>query len=685
MPDEKVKSVNLAMQTMKMIIVPVLLFAGFLLGRPDAALAQEPAGKIPVTVKADNLDYDRTNDRYVAVGNVKIEQEGLLLEADRIVLDNRTGEALAEGSVYFRDNSGVLRAEKLQMNINTKSGLIYRGELFMSKDNYHLKGERIERLGESVYRIENGSFTTCDDEEWYLKAREINVDMNRYATGRGVSFNMGGVPLFYTPYLLFPVRRQSGLLIPEAGFSSSEGFLMKNALFWAISDSRDMTLYSDYRDRLGHGTGVDFRYVSSRDSSGRAYYKYFDRRDSDQYLWEFSLQHREEFAEDLSARVDINLVSDHLYYQTLEKKLELRSRPYLDSNVFYVERWDTAALYLAGQYSTDLTQLNDVTIQKLPELRYTIFQERIAGPLHLSFDGSAVNFSRQQGNGLRRADFGPQFSALFGRSGVSFTPRAGVRATFYDQGETTPEPVERQYFFGGADLNARLSRVYGAESDAGIGKIRHSIEPTVSYNYISRIDRAEIPQFDSVDAVTAENLMTFALINRFTAQYREGAAVRNYDMLIMRFSQSYDLHIARNGALPNEQTRSALRGEVYLRTPKLLTLSANGEYDTYIDRLKSSSESVTVNGEVIQFDVTHRYLREPRTEFLIGGAGAKLRKWSVSARLWHDLENKTTTQEEYRAQYGSQCWGLGVAYVSKPGETQYLFSLELKGIGAVKF
>jgi len=137
---------------------------------------------------------------------VKIEQEGLLLEADRIVLDNRTGEALAEGSVYFRDNSGVLRAEKLQMNINTKSGLIYRGELFMSKDNYHLKGERIERLGESVYRIENGSFTTCDDEEWYLKAREINVDMNRYATGRGVSFNMGGVPLFYTPYLPFAKR-----------------------------------------------------------------------------------------------------------------------------------------------------------------------------------------------------------------------------------------------------------------------------------------------------------------------------------------------------------------------------------------------------------------------------------------------------------------------------------------------
>ncbi len=94
---------------------------------------------------------------------------------------------------------------------------------------------------------------------------------------------------------------------------------------------------------------------------------------------------------------------------------------------------------------------------------------------------------------------------------------------------------------------------------------------------------------------------------------------------------------------------------------------------------------MAVTGAVVNFDVTHRYLRDPRTEFLIGGVGAKLGKWTVGARLWHDLENHATTQEEYRAQYGSQCWGIGVAYVSKPGETQYLFSLELKGIGAAKF
>ena len=177
------------------------------------------------------------------------------LEADRLVLNNKTGEAEAEGNVYLQEQADVIRADKLQVNINTKAGLIFNGDLFMSKDNLHFKGDMIERKSETVFHVENGTFTTCDKGEWYLKADEIDVDMDRYATGSGVSFNMIGLPVFYTPYLLFPVRRQSGLLIPELGYSSSEGFVMKNFLFWAINDYQDMTFYSDYRAEHGHGTG----------------------------------------------------------------------------------------------------------------------------------------------------------------------------------------------------------------------------------------------------------------------------------------------------------------------------------------------------------------------------------------------------------------------------------------------
>ncbi len=656
----------------------------------DCALAEEPSKKVPVTVNADKLDYDRGNDMYVAVGHVRVEQEGSKIQADRIVLNNKTGEALAEGNVYLQEKGDVVRADKLQININTKAGFIYNGDLFMQKDNLHLRGEKIERKSENVYHIENGTFTTCDEGDWYLKADEIDVDMDRYATGTGVSFNMSGIPVFYTPYFLFPVRRQSGLLIPEFGYSSSEGFLLKNSLFWAISDSKDMTYYSDYRARHGLGNGLEYRYVNSRDSMGLLYYNYFST--FDQYRspqkpdarWLLSYRHSEEMAEDLSVRADINLVSDFEYFTDLERKLELRSKPYIDSNLFYVERWDTASLYLIGQYAIDLyADTNENTVQKMPELRYNIFEERIAGPVHVNFDGSATNLTVEKGDNLMRADFNPRISAAFGRSGLTLTPRLGARTTFYGRSEDSSEPTQRRYYYAGADLNARLSRIYGNDVEAGVGRIRHSIEPAVSYSYIPRVEQTNIPQVWP-DAVAEQNLVTASVINRLTARYKDAAGFRSFDLVVFRLSQSYDLKQARE-----EETalrpRSEVRGELFVKTPKMLTLSSIHNYDTYADAFTSSSESVNVNGDTARFNLTRQYLHTPRTRFLIAGAGTKIGNWDVDGQFWRDVVENKTTQQEYKLHYGSQCWGLGVMYVTKPGETQFMMTLELKGLGALKF
>jgi LPS-assembly protein len=681
------------------IMLTVFFLAGMPAGSPHLVFAAELPKKIPVTVKADKLDYDRINDIYVAEGHVRVEQEGLRVEADKVVLNNRTGEAVAEGKVYIQDKGDIIRADKIQFNVNTKAGFIYNGDLFMSKDNFHLKGEKIERKSESVYHVENGIFTTCDQSEWYLKARKIDVDLERYATANGVSFNMAGLPVLYTPYLLFPVRRQSGLLMPEVGYSSSEGFLMKNTFFWAISDFQDMTFYSDYRARHGLGTGAEYRYVNSRDSEGKVYYNYFDT--FGQYRipgipegrWEFKFQHHEEIAEDLSIRADVNLVSDFGYYRDLEKTLELSSRPYVDSNIFYVERWETASLYLLGQYSTDLTQTNEKTIQKLPELRYTIFEEKIASPVHLNFDGSAVNFTRQEGDGMRRADFNPQLSAAFGGNGLSFTPRVGARATFYDRSGTNAEiaePTEREFYYAGADMNARISRVYGTDGETGIGRIRHSIEPTISYLYLPHVDETGIPQFDIVDTVTAQNLIAVSLINRLTAHYKDSAGSRTFDLVVFKLSESYDFDKARSAdTTVAAQPRSALHGDLFVKTPKLLTFSASTDYDTYGHTFISSSESASVNINTVKFNITHQYLHasttNPTTEFLIGGIDFKAWKWNINAQIWRDMVLKQTTQQEYRLHYASQCWGLSIVYINKPGETQYMALLDLKGLGVMKF
>ncbi|HUJ19737.1 MAG TPA: LPS assembly protein LptD [Nitrospirota bacterium] len=656
------------------------------------ARADELPKKIPVTVKADKLDYDRTNDVYTAVGHVKVEQDGMRLEADKVTLNNKTGDATAEGKVYLQEKGDVIRADRILVNINTKAGLIFNGDLFMNKDNLHVKGEKIERRSETVYHVENGTFTTCDAGEWYLKAGVIDVDMDRYATGSDVSFNMIGLPVLYTPYLLFPVRRQTGLLIPEAGYSSKDGFLMKNSLFWAISDYQDMTFYSDYRAHLGIGTAAEYRYVLSRDSGGKLFYNYFNTFNEfttpgvPDTRWLFSYQHHEYPAEDLTIRSDINLVSDYLYFPDLEsKKLELRALPYLDSNLFAVARWDTASLYLLGQYAIDLTQQsNDTTIQKLPELRYNLYEEKIAGPVRLNVEGFATNFTRKTGDDVLRADFDPRLSAALGVEGLTLTPRLGARVTYYDRSASSSDSTQRRYYYAGADLNGRFSRTYGADRESGFGQIRHSIEPGVTYSYIPKFNQNDLPQLDVIDTVTQQNLVSVSLINRLTAHYRDASGFRSFDLMVFRVSESYDINKARSDDPEiSGQARSEIRGEIYLKTPKLLTLSATEIYTR--GTFTSSSESITVNTGILHFNITRQALAEPKARYVIGGAGAKAGKWDLDVQIWRDVVLKQNTQQDYKVHYASQCWGLGFSFTKKPGETQYMLTMDLKGLGVLKF
>jgi len=599
---------------------------------------------------------------------------------------------MAEGNVILQDKGDVTRAEKLQININTRAGIMNKGDIFIKQGNLHMKGDVIERRSETVFHVEKGIITTCDEDQWYLKANELNVDMDRYATGNGVSFNMLGVPVFYTPYFLFPVKRQSGLLIPEPGYSTSEGFFITNTFFWAISDYKDMTITSDYRERIGHGTGIEYRYVNSSESSGQVYAKYWDVFNDYGARWDFRFQHQEEFAEDLSGRVDINLVSDGNYFYDLEKNLELRSKPYLDSNAFYVERWDTSSLYLASQYTINLVSTGTVTapapvtnagtVQKLPELRYTIFEETLVGPFHFNFDGSMANFvtSATDTHGAR-VDFNPKLTAAFGGSGLSFSPQVGYRATFYDRSADTNEPTERQYVFAGLDVNARVSRVYGTDSEAGIGRIRHSIEPTISYGYVPNIDQKNIPQFDSTDSIVTMNTVTVSLVNRLTAHYKtskDSQQFTTFDLLVFKLSQAYDL-----SAGPVHM-RSDVIGDLYLKTPEMFSLTANGSYNTYDNTLSQYSVGAGFTSSIVSLNLTEQFLLNPKTHYRIGGGGLKLGKWTLGAQWWRDVENDMTTQEEYRLTYGSQCWGINIAFTTTPGETRYTAMFDLKGLGSGK-
>ncbi len=216
----------------------------FLLGVPwvDAQEALFSGGsqseKAPWDIEAQELNYDQDTNTYTAIGEVVIKKGDRVLKSDYARLDRNTMIAEARGKVVYTAGGDELRGDQLTIDLKKQTGEVEKGRLFLKKNNYHVTGTRIWKTGESTYRILDGTITSCDGDEpsWIITAKDFDVTVEGYGELYQASLRARNIPVLYTPYLIFPVKtkRQSGLLMPEPGYSQRDGLLLNVPFYWAI-------------------------------------------------------------------------------------------------------------------------------------------------------------------------------------------------------------------------------------------------------------------------------------------------------------------------------------------------------------------------------------------------------------------------------------------------------------------
>ena len=108
-------------------------------------------------------------------------------------------------------------------------------------------GEKIEKIAPKKYRITNGGFSTCmqPTPRWDLHAGTVILNVDHYTVLTNAVLRVKGVPMFYTPILYYPTKRDdraTGFLMPTYGSSSLRGQSIHNGFFWAINRSQDATI-----------------------------------------------------------------------------------------------------------------------------------------------------------------------------------------------------------------------------------------------------------------------------------------------------------------------------------------------------------------------------------------------------------------------------------------------------------
>lgn len=678
---------------------------------PLGAKAADLPPPRPIHIQADTLTYTKATQIYEGKGSVVVVQGPLRMEADEAVLNMTSGQLTAVGRVHLNDGFHDIRGERLDLNLNTTKGVIFHGRLYVVDGNFTVDGRVMERLSESKYRIEDLSFTTCSVLEgertpWSLKAGKAELETEGFLFARDVRFCILDVPAMYLPVIVFPLKqeRATGLLIPQVGTSSQQGFKVREAFFWAISPHQDATIALDHRGKLGTGSDLEYRYYYSKTSDGRFWGRYFRDTQLNATRWDLTYKHTTRFSDDLQGRIDLNYVNQKDTFRQLSENIIQRVAVYQESQAYLTRRWDNHVLYGLTRFSQNLAALSDKTVlQTLPQLGYTLSPVRLWGaPVYTGFDSTVDSFYRQEGLDARRVDLFPRiWTPLAAGRYFTLTPLVGFRETYYSRSLQSDQSTSREALYVSATLDTRLTRRF---SMSGGGGIVHKIEPAVTYEYLPQTRQAEIPAFTDVDRFTKKNLLTYGLTNRLSASFRDGDTLRHVEFGYLRLTQSQHLTSS-----PTGKPFSDLRGELILKAVQ--PVSATLDVDAFFNHEQSAVTvfntdltvdlsnrvflsmgqrfsrigSIPVRGDLFNpLSLNESLAQVQTTHFYTAQAGVAL-PYNIYAvvRGYYDRNDGVFPEMNYGLYYvgADRCWGVGALMIQRPDQTEFAFVFTLGGVG----
>lgn len=655
--------------------------------------------KSPVRIEADQLTFDENTSTYHASGRVRMQKGDLTLLSDRVDWNTRSGDAVASGNVRLSEPAGELESENLSLNLETGRGRLTGGRVFLKEHHFHLTGAEIEKLGEQTYRVADGTFTTCDgpDPSWRFSARRLDVTLGGYARARSVVFYLHKLPVFYTPYLLYPVKseRESGFLMPRYGYSQKRGTELSLAYYQVIARNMDATFYLDYLSDLGVGKGVDYRYILGQDNEGELKGYHINGLADADNRYAFNWWHGGTLPGDVWLSADAEYVSSRDYFADFGEAAEEYNKDTAQSVVAASRSWGNRNLSAQIKYIKDLEQSNDLTLQRLPEVRFEAIRQRLGQtPLYAALESGYTYFWRKEGVKGQRLTARPSLSAIFKPvPALAIQPEIGFRERLYWTSDDGPGFEKDDLWDFSTHLSSRLDRVYSPDGKV-VKKIRHSIEPELVYSYVSPENQEHLPQFDALDDIGPENKIAFALTNRFVARLEpeEGETVY-HEFLFLRLSEEFDIRESRRDRL-NPQDRlkpfSDLRLEMIVRPTRRSYLDVDARYDVnsdtdgFFNRFLVFNARGAVNdqsGNSLLLD--YRYSQDD-LEYLSGQVDLSILKpVYLSYRHRYDLEEQTTLEQAVNLEYRAQCWSLYLTYRDRLEDTEYLVSFALTGLGRV--
>ncbi|MCQ2044948.1 LPS-assembly protein [Stutzerimonas kunmingensis] len=525
-----------------------------------------PMSEAPTYVSAKATRYEQEQEVATLAGDVLLRQGSIQVEADEASLHQLENRGELTGNVRFRDRDALLVGDRAEIFLDSGEAKVENAEYVVHSGKVRGSAQYAKREETAIIRLKDGTYTSCEPGEnsWHLQGNNVTLNpATGFGSATNVTLRVKDVPVFYTPYIHFPIddRRQSGFLAPSIGSSSDTGLSLQTPYYFNLAPNFDATLYPHLMTDRGLLMEGEFRYLT-RSSEGQFGAAYLDDSNDDRELqseyedqrWMYSWQNRTGLDSRWLAEVDYTDLSDPYYFQDLDTNLDIDQPDHLDQRGTLTYRGNTYTARL-NMHAYERATVADITpYERLPQLtldgrlpfqpgglnfayktEFVSFQRSLRDGNFINEDGNPEQWYDDRLRGLTRAEgerihLEPGVSLPLNWSWGFLKPSLKFLYTYYnldiDQRGETSLFLEQQF----EKTQDRQVPVFSVDSGLYFDRdtqwfgnsYRQTLEPRLFYLYVPEKDQTDIPIFD-----TGESSFSYSSLwreNRFSGKDRIGDA-----------------------------------------------------------------------------------------------------------------------------------------------------------------
>lgn len=335
---------------------------------PPPAPEFNAAGERQVAFEADDLAYDSDGDAVTASGNVILRSGDQSVRADEVTWNRTSGAILATGNVRLVDADGnQLFTDRVELTEDLRAGAM-ENLLLALREGGRLAAERAERDDAGNVVLSRTAYSGCavtdadgcpKSPSWRITADRVYYDSeNKTIRFRGAFLEVFGLRVL--PLVALSLRTdgsaKSGFLVPDLGYSRSNGFEFSDSYYMRLADNRDLLLSGYFYTETAPMVSAQYRHLTDQGAYQITGYLTYGTR-----------------------------IPFGATVPTTEKDL----RGYLFTNGrFQLDRnWSLTG---SARYTSDRTFLRRYDISRDDRLRSTVNLERIDDDSYLSMAGWAT-------------------------------------------------------------------------------------------------------------------------------------------------------------------------------------------------------------------------------------------------------------------------------------------------------